>query len=166
MNEKYIVFDIETTGLRAAEGCRVTCICAKDENDIWFRKAGQNEKEIIGEFFDWLNKKEFDLLVSANGRDFDIPFLIMRAYMNEIPYTYVTRFLCKKHYDIINDITSNRISLNNLAKLYGFVGKSGTGYGAIDLFKNKEYISLLYYCTDDVNLTEQIYLKYTEIRNG
>jgi len=73
---------------------------------------------------------------------------------------------CKEHFDIINDITSYRISLDNLARLYNFPLKSGNGFTAINLFKNDKLEELRAYCIDDVFLTEKIYLKYMEIKNG
>jgi predicted PolB exonuclease-like 3'-5' exonuclease len=164
--KKYITFDIETTGLRASEGCSVTCICAKDDKNNWFSFASKNEELLISTFLDWLNKKEFDLLISANGRDFDIPFLLIRAYTNGIPFSKCSNLFCKEHFDIINDITSYRISLDNLARLYNFPLKSGNGFTAINLFKNDKLEELRAYCIDDVFLTEKIYLKYMEIKNG
>jgi len=164
--KKYVVFDVETTGLRSSEGCQVTCICAKDNENNWFSFASTNEELLISTFLDWLNKKEFDLLVSANGRDFDIPFLMIRGafFCNILPEKFYK--LTKEHFDIINDITSYRISLDNLARLYNFPLKSGNGFTAVNLFKNNQLEDLRAYCIDDVKLTEKIYLKYMEIKNG
>ena len=41
--EKYIVFDIETFGLRALEGRPITCICALDSKGDRLNCSGNNE---------------------------------------------------------------------------------------------------------------------------
>ncbi len=162
---KYVSFDIETTGLRAAEGCRVTCISAKDSEGNWFCNASYNEVELLNSFLDWLNNKEFDLLISANGRDFDIPFLLIRAFAIGITFFRCAVLIAKKHFDIINDITAYRISLDNLARLYKFPLKTGNGYTAVNLYNDKRILELKDYCKNDVALTEKIYLKYMEMKN-
>jgi predicted PolB exonuclease-like 3'-5' exonuclease len=164
--ENYIVFDIETTGLRPQEN-QITCICAKDNQDNWFYKSldCQIEEDIVDKFLKWLERKPNFKLISANGKDFDIPFILIRAYFLNIPYGYGLE-LKREHFDIINDITSKRISLNDLAKLYGFDLKTGNGENAIKLFQDSNFHELIQYCSNDVRLTEQIYLKYMGLKNA
>ena len=166
--KNYLVFDIETTELRAAEGDCVTCICAVaiGEGEQWFTKAGTDESEIIFEFLQFLGKHKDYRIISANGRDFDIPFLLIRAYTNEIDFSLAFSLFGKDHFDLINDITDKKVSLNNLAALYGFYKKSGDGLLAIKLFQEEKFAELITYCSDDVRLSQKIYLKYWEIRYG
>lgn len=89
----YIVFDIETTGLRATQGNPVTCICAKDHLDNWFQRAGNDETDMIRDFFDYLSTKKDFKLISANGKDFDVPFLLLRAYQSGIQFSCCGRYL-------------------------------------------------------------------------
>jgi predicted PolB exonuclease-like 3'-5' exonuclease len=161
--EKYICFDLETTGLNAC-GHTITCICAKDEADNWFYEASTNEIEILLKFQDYLKKKKDYKLISANGKNFDIPFIFVRAYMLGI-YINPLLFL-GEHFDIVCDITDKWVSLNNLARIYCFELKTGSGSNAIKLFTEGKYGELLEYCSNDVKLTEKIYLKFQEIKKG
>lgn len=161
--KKYLVVDCETTGLRSFES-KITCICAKDNEDNWFMEAGSDEKEILEKFF--LFVSGYDNLVSANGKDFDIPFILIRAYINNIPHHFAIDLIWKKHFDIINDITSYRISLDNLARLFCFDTKTGNGLKAIQLYNEAKYSELVDYCKNDVVLTEKVFLKWRELKNG
>jgi DNA polymerase III epsilon subunit-like protein len=162
----YIVFDIETTGLRACES-RITCICAKSSKGDWFKDAELNEVSILKNFNEWLEKRKIDKFISANGKDFDVPFILMRSYILNIPFNndFYNLSLKKNHFDIINDITDKKISLNNLARLYGLNLKSGNGLNAIDLFNKKDFNALIHYCSNDVRLTEKVFLAFQRVLN-
>jgi 3'-5' exonuclease len=127
-----------------------------------------SEHDLLMHFFTFLNKQNFDLLISANGKDFDIPFLMVRAYICMIPFGYGLTLMnqANKHFDIINDITSKKISLNDLARLYGFNVKTGDGLQAIRLYNEGKFDEIMDYCKNDVILTEQIFLKYIAINGG
>ena len=162
---KIMTFDIETTGLNPLNS-KITCICARVLTDEKlsdeYRGSHTNEKGLIKDFFKWVSLSYEDLVISANGKDFDIPFILMRAFLNGISFKdsiWLTRI---KHFDIINDITDKKISLNNLAKLYHFELKSGSGTNAIKLFEDMKLDELMEYCMNDVLLTEKVYLKYNE----
>ena len=164
-NKDYIVFDIETTGLNPLDS-EITCICAKTKDGNNYEGCHTNEKGLIKDFIKWVLSEKSNLLISANGKDFDIPFIFMRAFLNRIDLCDVLYLKKLEHFDIINDITDKKISLNNLAKLYGFELKSGNGINAIKLFEDRKLKELMEYCMDDVLLTEKVYLKYLEIKNG
>ena len=164
MESKYIVFDIETTGLDSTRS-RITCICAKSNNGSSYNGCHTNERGLIKDFLKWVKKEKINLLISANGKDFDIPFIFMRAYIKKLETKQVLFLNKYKHFDIINDITDKKISLNNLAKIYGFALKTGDGKEAIKLFQEGKFDKLIDYCMNDVELTEKIYLKYQEIHN-
>lgn len=165
---KELVFDIETTGLNALNS-RITCICAKVINGSEYKGSHTNEKGLIKDFLKFVSDERLtydDFLVSANGKDFDLPFIFIRAFMNKIDLKDVEWLNNVKHFDIINDITSKKISLNNLANIFRFELKSGDGVNAIKLFEEMKLEELMNYCMDDVLLTEKIYLKFMENNNG
>jgi len=161
---KQIVFDIETTGLNPLNS-RITCICAKVINGNEYTGSHTNEKGLIKDFLKFIAEQRLtygDFLISANGKDFDLPFLFMRAFLNKIQLKDIEWINRLKHFDILSDITDKKISLNNLARIYGFELKSGNGLNAIKLFEEMKLEELMNYCMDDVKLTEKVYLKYNE----
>jgi len=162
---KKIVFDIETTGLNVLNS-KITCICAKVINGSEYKGSHTNEKSLIKDFLKFLISEKGDLLISANGKDFDLPFIFMRAFINGIEIREIDHLRRVEHFDVILDITDKKISLNNLARIYGFKLKSGDGLNAIKLFEDMKLEELMNYCMDDVLLTEKVYLKFKEVDNG
>lgn len=160
--ERYIVFDIETTGLNPTTS-KITCICAKSISGNDYKGSHTNESGLIKDFLKWVFDENCNLLISANGKDFDIPFILVRAYLNNLLSSFGQDLIKLKHFDVINDITDKKISLNNLAKLYGFELKSGNGINAIKLFEEMKLEELMNYCMNDVLLTEKVYLKFKEV---
>ena len=161
-NKRYIVFDIETTGLNPLDS-RITCICARTkDSEAVYQGCHTNEKGLISDFIKWLRKENDGLLISANGKEFDLTFIFMRAFIKGLSFRNMKFILKFEHFDIIKDITDKKISLNNLARLYGFKLKSGDGVNAIKLFEDIKLEELMEYCMNDVKLTEQVYLKYLE----
>ena len=154
-----ITFDIETTGLNPLYS-GITCICAKVIDGNEYKGSHTNEKGLIKDFLKWLKSEKGDILISANGKDFDLPFLFMRAYYCGIDIKEIYHLSKVEHFDVINDITDKKISLNNLARIYGFELKSGSGTNAIKLFEDMKLDELMEYCMNDVLLTEKVYLKY------
>lgn len=162
-----IFFDIETTGLRPLENHKITCIGAfydSDNEKDWFIESGENEYEIIYNFFFWLKKKENYMFISANGKDFDIPFIFTRAILLGFSLEIISLLTFKPHFDIF-EIADRKISLNNLAKLYNCTQKSSNGYEAINMYNNKEFTRLEEYCKNDVNVIKEVYDTYINLNN-
>ena len=160
-----IVLDIETTGLNPWYEDRVTCICAKDiDSGARFSHCLDNEKNLLIKFFNWIS--DFDvndtMLITANGTTFDIPFLSCRLLL--ICLKSPGRFLNFAHFDVDNDITDKRISLNNIARLYSLELKTADGLQAIKWFKERELEKIRAYCWSDVLLTEKVYLMYRHLK--
>ena len=164
MENKYVCFDIETTGLNAWYGDRVTCICAKTSEGDSFRMAVENESWLIQVFLEWLysNSPKDHILVTMNGKHFDVPFILARAVLLKFNEPFWKTLLQYPHFDLA-EITSKPVSLNNLAKLFGLKPKTGTGKDAIKLWNQRKLAKLKSYCTNDVELTEQIYLKHKKL---
>lgn len=161
--DKYIIMDIETTGLNPLNSF-ITCICAKSSDNVRFKVAKRNERELIKGFLRWIKGINANLIISANGKDFDMPFIFMRAFINDIKYREV-RFLEKiARFDLINDITDRRISLDNILRLYKLKTKTGNGLNAIKLYQEGKYFELMDYCMNDVEATEKAYLVFKELK--
>lgn len=161
-SKKYIVLDIETTGLHPWYGDRITCICAKDSNGDKFSAVRKDERLLISSFIEWLTLKHHVndyLLITKTGKGFDIPFIMTRiALMRELTETE-KGILSYDHFDL-DEITHGRISLNDTAKLLKCTPKSGTGKNAIKLWEQKRYSDLEKYCMQDVETTEEVYVKW------
>ncbi len=81
-NRKLMIFDIETTGFSRQNeitymiGCILKTDNIYDYHNIFASKPSSEEK-ILKHFFDMLEK--IDCIITFNGNNFDIPFLLARA---------------------------------------------------------------------------------------
>ena len=177
---KYIVLDIETQGLKPLYLEKVTCICAKASDGETFSKVmthpnfDVNDKKglvndegyLLEFFFQWLSKRpaKHYFLVTKNGKIFDIPFLFIR---NVLRYGYdPLNDLPMINYDHLDlqEITSRRVSLQCMAEILGCTPKSGTGSNAIKLWNERRYDELKEYCMQDVDVTEEVFLKWKKLQ--
>ena len=161
-SKKYTVMDIETTGLLPWYGDRITCICAKDSDGDKFAAVRKDERLLVESFIKWLTARHGNndcLLITKNGKSFDIPFIMARiAMMKELTEAEKAILNCD-HFDL-EEITCGRISLNDTARLLKCTPKSGTGEHAIELWEEGRYHELKAYCMQDVETTEEVYLKW------
>jgi len=165
--DKYIVFDIETTGLNPWYNDRITCICAKDSEGNIFESSDQKETKIIDSFYSWLEKyRNGDhTLITKNGLGFDIPFILTRFQLYAIKGSCDNgslKLLDFEHFDL-QTVTKKRVSLSDMAFMYNVENKSGDGKNAIKLWKNNKIKDLISYCHQDVFVTERVYLKWNEL---
>lgn len=157
--EKYAVLDIETTGLNPID-CQITCICTKDSDGYWHNgfvgEGNFTEEDLIQNIADNLQKKGVKILITKNGKMFDIPFMIVRNPKTTEYYKSL------KHIDL-QEYTQGRVKLSDMAFLLGTENKSGKGEDAIKLWKDKEFKKLVDYCKQDVEVTEQCFKKLQEV---
>lgn len=105
-DERLLFFDIETTGF-AAKNTTLYLIGAlwyeKEQVKIiqWFNEDRKSEKEIIIAFSQFC--KGFTHLVHFNGLGFDIPYLLQKANLLNIPFTADTELT---QIDIYKEIRS------------------------------------------------------------
>lgn len=180
-----ISFDIETTGLHPWQGDRVTAITAVNVDDYSIVFKGftdnlrvedeadidSNEADLIRDFLLELERtfsKHGDLhLVTKNGRKFDINFLMARYSLlfndsnGNIKNGYYPILINDEvgHSDL-HDITSKWVSLDDMARMYNLPLKTGSGKGAIQLWKDHEFADLVSYCLNDSILTAKVYKQY------
>lgn len=163
----YVVFDIETDGLLGLFGDRVTCICAKNNNEQWFAMVKEDEESLILEFLSWLYDHDptTHTIVTHNGKAFDATFLFVRLALLQKKATHFGQFLEYKHFDSLHEYNQKFgrfISLNKLAIDLGLgvsCQKSGTGLDAIRWWNTGEHAKILDYCKRDVEVTEAVFLK-------
>lgn len=148
----YVVLDIETQkGFNEVDRKRlhllkvsVVCIYDSEANEYF----SFEEKELL-KLEEYLKKA--DLIIGFNIRDFDMevlaPYLMTSA--KDLPI-----------FDILVEFEKargHRISLQSIAQATLNASKSGSGWDAIQLYKDGKMDELKKYCIDDVRLTKDIY---------
>ncbi|ANV98092.1 3'-5' exonuclease [Helicobacter enhydrae] len=145
------------------------------------------EKVTLGEFLKWFNKAN-PKLVSFNGRNFDIPTLMLRAMkynLESLAYfeqdnpthnkskweNYRQRYSERFHTDLLDSLghygSVRGLKLDDVASLCGLPGKYDICGGDVyDLYYQQNALQKIdEYCQSDVLNTYWIYLKY-EILKG
>lgn len=179
MEKEWIVFDIETLGLDPIHE-QVTTICAIDDNMEKFEMIAHTEKEeisVLSSFITWMLERPQKVLVSKNGKRFDVPYIIMRTVMSGFHdglHKQIMIFKDRKHIDI-QELTRKWISLEDMATLMRLgSSKTMTGLQAISIWRSanklweqgeKEraerlFSSIVDYCTRDCSLTMEIALRH------
>ncbi len=165
-----------------AEFGKIICICAgffyDNGGGLNFKvKAfyGHEEKEVLSEFIDALNKNfnaEGSLLCAHNGKEFDFPYMARRCLVNGLQIPYLLDNTGKKPWEVqlldtmdmwkFGDYKSFT-SLNLLAALFGIPSPKDDIDGSqvwsvywVD--KNIERIKT--YCQKDVVTVAQVLLKF------
>ena len=161
--KKFICIDLESNGLLPAYGDRITCICAKDEDGKEFSCCSVDEEKILKKFNEWLIERDIDeyYLLTKNGKQFDIPFIIIRSVAYNDPS--VRDIIQYEHFDL-QYLTQKRVSLQSMAELLNCTPKSGTGSNAIKLWDNHKYKELEEYCMQDVLTTIEVFQKWKALR--
>ena len=164
---KYIYLDIETTGLMPWYDSRITCICAKTTQGDTFEEVGGTEADLIRKFVTWLKMRsntDYEI-ITKNGKQFDIPFILTRSVKGNIDYNIVSFILEYEHFDM-QLVTTKWISLGDWAKIYRLpINKTANGFQAIIMWDERRYADLLDYCKQDVLVLEQIHQMYSKL-NG
>jgi uncharacterized protein YprB with RNaseH-like and TPR domain len=163
--EGYVVFDLEATGLHAWYGDRVTCICARDHRAGCFQLASEDEPGILLSFVDWLRLRPpgEHLLVTKNGKQFDVPFILARMVLLNMEDRDRTRLLLSYEHLDLHELTSRWVTLDDMARLLKCTPKTGTGEGAIGLWREKKLEELASYCMQDVRTTEEVFLTWRRL---
>lgn len=170
---------------------KIICISALFCDEFGrFKKIGnfaqklenKGEREILNEFLNFLNKSN-PRLVSFNGRNFDLPLIMLRAMkfnlcaeayfevenreLNKNKWVnYRTRYDETFHIDLLDSISQfgaargNR--LDTIAKMLNLPGKFDThGDDVFRIFyEEKNLAKIEEYCQSDVLNTYWLYLKY------
>jgi len=171
--QHYTAFDLETCSLSPFHG-GITCIVAINEKGDVFKEyiprvlytnfgSPFDEFKLIRSFMRFLYKQTFTTLLTFNGKNFDIPFLLTRMVelMNNCPQEYLD--LKKYRHLDIAETTTYHTKLHSYAEILNVPAKSGTGLQAISLWKKEKYKELVDYCEQDVKVTINVYKKLLEL---
>ncbi len=136
----------------------------KEEN---FDLIPDTEAGILRKFWDAV--KEYDQIITFNGRGFDAPFIILRSAILRIkptkdlmPNRYSTS---TSHIDLLDQLTffgsvRRRFSLHMWCKAFGIKSPKEegiTGQEVSQLFKDHKYIEIAKYCIGDLYATKALF---------
>ena len=148
---------------------------------------GKDEKEMIENFLNFIDRHN-PKLVSFNGRNFDIPMLMVRAMkynlscpayfdkdnkmLNKSKWdNYRYRFTDKFHVDLMDHISEfgavRGLKLDTLCTMMGIPGKFDvSGDQVFSLYYDGEIGKIKEYCESDVLNTYWLYLKYELLKGN
>ncbi|TQR33755.1 polysaccharide biosynthesis protein [Campylobacter sp. MIT 99-7217] len=140
---------------------------------------GESEAEMISNFFKFIDKFS-PKLVSFNGKNYDMPLLVLRAlkynikastYLDTISdkwNNYKSRFNELKHCDLFESLGAGRgMRLDTICAMANLPGKYDVhGDQVLELFYQNELEKIHEYCESDVLNTFMLYLKYEFIKGN
>ena len=148
---------------------------------------GDDEKQMIESFLKFIDKHN-PKLVSFNGRNFDMPLLMMRAMKYNLSCSayfekdnkmlnkskwdnYRYRFSDRFHVDLMDHISefgaARGLKLDLLCTMMGIPGKFDvSGDQVMDLYYQGEVEKIKEYCESDVLNTYWLYLKYELLKGN
>ena len=129
----------------------------------------KDEIDLIQSFLNWISSYSDDdtFLVTKNGRQFDVPFLMVRRTLLDLfdKDSDSIDLIDFDHFDL-EEITSKRVGLQQMAEILNCRPKSGTGKDAIKLWQEERFRELKEYCTQDVDTTEAVFLRWRKLQKG
>jgi len=135
--------------------------------------SSYSEAEMLTHF--WEYAKKVDSVVTFNGRNFDVPFLMMRSAILKIK---PSRNFIKKRYDnkshidllevLTNYGTTKKFNLDFYCKSFGIESPKSHGVSGMDvkqLYAAGKIEEIATYCAHDVEATFQLYKIWNEFLN-
>ncbi len=141
-----------------------------DEGDSPVLISGDNEAEILSEFWAQLDRIQPNLIVTFNGMEFDVPFLKLRSISNGMRPSFPIatnkwQMETSNHFDCMHALSMKGsfswVSLEMACRLLG-IGIPGDRVKATqlgELYKVKDWESIRKRTGQDLRLTEQLFLK-------
>ncbi|MEI6587375.1 MAG: ribonuclease H-like domain-containing protein [Candidatus Moraniibacteriota bacterium] len=142
----------------------------KDEEKIAFEEGGiryesGTEKEILEKFWELI--RNYDQVVTFNGRSFDSPFLALRSAKHGIhpaKNLFGYRYEFRAHCDLLEQLTfygaTRRYNLDFYAKFFGIKSSKDDcvdGSMVGELYQSGRYLEIARYCARDLATTSELY---------
>jgi uncharacterized protein YprB with RNaseH-like and TPR domain len=167
MAARIVILDIETTSLEADAGTLVSAGLMSDTGRGEYLEARKTseEKPLLSKLAKRL--ESYDVVVTWNGRSFDIPFLTTRLMKHELDPRPILR---KPHIDLA-DVVKSRLRLtftylDHVCDFFQIERKKGPmGLDVPHLHvralegDRKATASIREHCLDDLRATRQVFLK-------
>lgn len=157
----FVVLDIETQkGFHEVDRkklhlLKVSVACIYDSRSDQYLAFEEKELMRLEEYL-----KKANLVIGFNVRDFDME--VLQPYI----LTPVKNFPVLDLLVEFEKVRGHRISLQSVAQATLKTSKSGSGWDALQLYKDGKMEELKKYCLDDVRITKDVYeygLKYGKI---
>lgn len=148
----FVVLDIETQkGFHEVDRkklhlLKVSCACIYDSRTDQYYAFEEKEMMKLEEFL-----KKADLVIGFNVRDFDME--VLQPYL----MTPIKNFPVLDILVEFEKVRGHRISLQSVAQATLKSSKSGSGWDALQLFRDGKMEELKKYCMDDVRITKDVY---------
>ena len=134
-----------------------------EENGILYESG--TEKEILEKF--WEQARNYQQVITFNGRGFDAPFLALRSAKYQIHPTKNLlgyRYDYKEHCDLLEQLTfysaMRKYNLDAYAKFFGIKSSKDEGIdGSMvgELYQSGKYLDIARYCVRDLETTKELY---------
>lgn len=143
-----------------------------ESEDIKTSYKGLHEKEVLESF--WRVAKVIDQFITFNGRNFDVPFLMMRSAMlgvkvsrNLMGYRYGD-----EHIDLLEQFTfygaTRKFNLDFYCNAFGIESPKSSevsGMEVKNLYEAGRIKDIAVYCSKDIYATYQLYKIWDEFLN-
>jgi uncharacterized protein YprB with RNaseH-like and TPR domain len=143
-------------------------------SDDSFKFQPHTERELLEDF--WETAKNYDVLVSFNGRAFDVPFLYIRSMalgvrpsVDIARQRYVTKQSLPYHVDLFDEFSfhgavTKKPSLEALCQAVGIDNpkQAMTGADVTEAFLEKDVVSIAKYNAGDVVAISKLYEMWLE----
>ena len=134
-----------------------------------------DEPKLIADFTSWIATLPDAVLVSFNGRGFDVPVLGLRALRLGIDQRFNTpahrkRYSEEHHLDLFDALTEfgaigrTGFSLSALSQVIGMAGMEDTGAQIEAMYQRKEIAKIHGKCTQDIVRTSFLLFRYLLMR--
>jgi 3'-5' exonuclease len=133
--------------------------------------ADQRERQLLEDFSRFVGRAR-PVLVTYNGRSFDLPVIVMRSLCHAIPLPWYYRdrdiryrYSAEGHLDLCDWLADHGASragkLDAIARLIGLPGKIGVDGSQVDgLYQAGHLESIQKYCLADVAQTALLFLRF------
>lgn len=141
------------------------------EKNICYK--GVSEKEMLQSF--WRIVDFSDQVITFNGRNFDIPFVMMRSALLQIRPTknlLGKRYDSSSHIDLLEQFTfygiTRKFNLDFYCHAFGIASPKSKGISGMEvknLYEAGRIKDVAVYCAEDVNATSKLYNIWNEYLN-
>ena len=142
-----------------------------EERDVKY--CSYSESEMLQHF--WQYAKKADTVVTFNGRNFDIPFIMMRSAILKIKPTknfVKNRYDSKSHIDLLEKMTfhgiTKKFNLDFYCNSFGIESPKSHGVSGMDvkeLYSAGKIKEIATYCGHDVKATFELFKIWDEYLN-